>query len=124
MTLFLHRAPRTDELADGLAKIETIRVLDLSGAAGNADYVVSSELEKSETAWNLRARMTEPATGAVKWTVSLSTDRTDADAQLQRTRLAAGMGHPLALRINALVKSGNGSADGSPTPAVTTKPPI
>lgn len=105
----------TRELADGLAKIETIRVLDLSGSAGNADYVVSSELEKSEAAWNLRARMTEPATGAVKWTVSLSIDRTDADAQLQRTRLAAGMGHPLALRINTLVKSGNGSADGSPT---------
>lgn len=105
----------TRELADGLAKIETIRVMDLSGAAGNADYVVSSELEKSETAWNLRARMTEPAAGAVKWTMSLSVDRTDADAQLQRTRLAAGMGHPLALRINALLKSGNGSADGSPT---------
>lgn len=105
----------TRELTDGLAKIETIRVMDLSAAIGAADYTVSSELEKSETAWNLRARMTEPATGAVKWTMSLAIERTENDEQLQRTRLTAGMGHPLALRINALLKSGNGSADGLPT---------
>ncbi|RWA79179.1 hypothetical protein [Mesorhizobium sp.] len=105
----------TRDLTDGLAKIETIRVMLPSGAATSADYVVSSDLEKTETAWNLRARMTEPATGAVKWATSLSIDRTDADAQLQQTRLTAGMGHPLALRINALLKAGERAAEGSPT---------
>jgi DNA-binding winged helix-turn-helix (wHTH) protein/tetratricopeptide (TPR) repeat protein len=105
----------TRDLTDGLAKIETIRVTVPSGAAKSADYVVSSELEKTETAWNLRARMTEPATGAVKWTTSLSIDRTDADLQLQQTRLTAGMGHPLARRINALLKAGERAAGGSPT---------
>ncbi|SDN71834.1 winged helix-turn-helix domain-containing protein [Ensifer sp. YR511] len=105
----------TRDLTDGLAKIETIRVMLPSDAARSADYVVSSELEKTETAWNLRARMTEPATGAVKWTTSLSIDRTDADAQLQQTRLTAGMGHPLALRINALLKAGERATEGSPT---------
>jgi DNA-binding winged helix-turn-helix (wHTH) protein/tetratricopeptide (TPR) repeat protein len=105
----------TRDLTDGLAKIETIRVMLPSGAAGSADYVVSSELEKTETAWNLRARMTEAATGAVKWTTSLSIDRADADARLQQTRLTAGMGHPLALRINALLKADERTADGSPT---------
>lgn len=105
----------TRDLTDGLAKIETIRVMAPSGTAQSADYVVSSELEKAETAWNLRARMTEPATGAIKWTTSLSIDRTDADAQLQQTRLTAGMGHPLALRINALLKAGERATEGSPT---------
>lgn len=105
----------TRDLTDGLAKIETIRVMLPSGTAQSADYVVSSELEKTETAWNLRARMTEAATGAVKWTTSLSIDRTDADAQLQQTRLTAGMGHLLALRINALLKAGEHTAEGSPT---------
>lgn len=97
----------TRDLTDGLAKIETIRVTIPSGAAKSADYVVSSELEKTETAWTLRARMTEPATGAVKWSTSLSIDRTGADALLQQTRLTAGIGHPLALRINALLKAGS-----------------
>lgn len=105
----------TRDLTDGLAKIETIRVMLPSGAAKGADYVVSSELEKTGTAWNLRARMTEPATGAVRWTTSLSIDRADSDAPLQQTRLTAGMGHPLALRINALLKAGERGADGSPT---------
>lgn len=105
----------TRDLTDGLAKLETIRVMLPSSAATSADYVISSDLEKTETAWLLRARMTEPATGAVKWTTSLSIDRTGADAQLQQTRLTAGLGHPLALRINALLKAGEGAAEGSPT---------
>lgn len=103
------------DLADGLAKIETIRVVTPPGAVQSADFVVNSELEKTEAAWNLRARMTEPASGVVKWTTALSVDLTDADVQLQRTRLTAGMGHALAMRINALLKSGNRSADGLPT---------
>lgn len=105
----------TRDLTDGLAKIETIRVMLPPGAVQSADYVVSSELEKTETAWNLRARMTEPATGAVKWTTSLSIDLTDADTQLQQIRLTADMGHSLALRINALVKADERAAEGSPT---------
>ncbi|MGX1787922.1 tetratricopeptide repeat protein [Bosea sp. NPDC055332] len=105
----------TRDLTDGLAKIETIRVMLPSGAARSADYVVSSELENSETAWTLRARMTEAATGAVKWTTSLSVARVDSDAQLQQTRLTAGIGHPLALRLNALLKAGERAAEGAPT---------
>lgn len=101
----------TRDVTDGLAKIEAIRVVVPSGAARDADYVVSSELEKTEAAWILRARMTEPATGTVKWTTSLSVDLTDADAQRQRTHLTAGMGHALALRINALQNAGGRAVD-------------
>lgn len=111
------------DLTDGLAKIETIRVVVPPGGASEAaDLVVSSQLEKTETAWNLRTRMTEPATGAVKWTSSVSVGLTGDDEQLQQTRLTAGMGHALALRINVLLNAGERSADG--LPAGSTKAAI
>ncbi|TPI45022.1 transcriptional regulator CadC [Mesorhizobium sp. B2-9-1] len=107
----------TRDLTDGLAKIDAIRVVVPSDAAKGVDYVVSSELEKAATAWNLRARMTEPATGAVKWTTSLSVDLADADAQRQQTRLTAGMGHALAARINALQNTDERRTEGVPSGA-------
>ncbi len=103
------------ELTDGLTKIETIRVVTPPGSVQAAGLVVNGELEKTESAWNLRAHLTESATGTVRWTTALSVDLASGDMQLQQTRLAAGMGHPLALRINALLKSGNRSVDGLPT---------
>ena len=45
-------------LTDGLAKIENIRVLAPETAAPKADFVVKGELQKSEQAWTIRARMT------------------------------------------------------------------
>ncbi|ENN88535.1 transcriptional regulator, CadC [Rhizobium freirei PRF 81] len=104
------------DLTDGLAKIETIRVVVPPGAAiKEADLVLNSELDKTETTWSLRANMIEPATGAVKWSTSLSVNLTDIDPQLQRTRLTAAIGNALAQRINALLTSGNRSVDGGPT---------
>lgn len=105
----------TRDLTDGLAKIETIRVVTPPGAVHAADFVVSSVLELTETAWNLRARMIDPATGTVKWTTALSVDLAGVDEPIQQTRLTAGLGYALALSINALLKSGNRSADGLPT---------
>ncbi|MEI2298508.1 tetratricopeptide repeat protein [Ensifer sp. MJa1] len=111
------------DLTDGLAKIETIRVVIPPGSAPEAaDLVVSSELEKTEREWTLRARMTEPASGAVKWTTSVSVGLAGTDPQLQQTRLAAGMGHALALRINVLLNAGERSAKG--LPAGSTKAAI
>lgn len=93
----------TNRLADGLAKIENIRVVMPSTAATPADFVVSGELQKNEQSWTVRARMTEAATGEVRWTASHSVDMAGTDAELQQSRLAAGLGHELALRINALL---------------------
>jgi len=92
-------------LADGLAKIENIRVLVAETAVPQADFVVKGELQKSEQAWTVRARMTSTATGEVKWTASTSVDLADTDLQLQQSRLAAGVGHALALRINELLNA-------------------
>lgn len=92
-------------LTDGLAKIENIRVLTTEAAAPQADFVVKGELQKSEQAWTVRARMTSTATGEVAWTASSSVNLADTDLQLQQSRLAAGVGHALALRINELLNA-------------------
>ena len=97
-------------LADGLAKIENIRVLIPEAAAPRADFVVNGELQKSEQAWTVRARMTSTATSEVKWTASYSVNLADTDLQLQQSRLAAGAGHALAQRLNELLNADPRSA--------------
>src|SRR6185436_1662849 len=92
-------------LTDGLAKIENIRVLIPEQATTKADFVVKGELQKSEQAWTIRARMTESATGEVKWTASYQVNPADTDLQTQQSRLAAGVGHVLALRVNELLSA-------------------
>ena len=92
-------------LTDGLAKIENIRVLAPETAAPKADFVVKGELHKSEQAWTIRTRMTNTATGEVTWTASYQVNPADTDLQMQQSRLAAGVGHALALRINELLNA-------------------
>lgn len=105
----------TDRLADGLAKIDTIRVVtprsDVTTASlanaptrpADTDFVVSGELQRSANSWTLEARMTNAATGEVKWTTSVAVDTENTDLALQQSRLAAGVGHELAVRINAVL---------------------
>jgi DNA-binding winged helix-turn-helix (wHTH) protein/TolB-like protein len=93
-----------ERLTDGLAKIENIRVLASDTAASKADFVVRGELQKSEHAWTMRARMTATDTGEVKWTASHSVAVTDdMELSLQQSRLTAGIGHALAVRLNELL---------------------
>jgi DNA-binding winged helix-turn-helix (wHTH) protein/tetratricopeptide (TPR) repeat protein len=108
----------TDRLTDGLAKIDKIRVLAprpeaasasaevVAARAGHADFVVSSELRMEGQSWILLSRMSNGATGEVRWTNSVSVGIENADLPLQQSQLAAGVGHPLALRINAMFNSG------------------
>ena len=108
----------TDRLTDGLAKIDKIRVLapraDVASASpeavavrtAQADFVVSGELRMDNGAWIIQARMSNPATGEVRWADSISVGAENSDVSLQQIRLAAGVGHPLALRLNASINSG------------------
>ena len=100
----------TTRLADGMAKIETIRVSAPSTApqasgAPQADFVVQGELRKSERSWEARTRMTRSATGEIVWTAPVSVMLDDTDVPLQQSRLTAGIGHPLALRIGELLNA-------------------
>ena len=97
-------------LTDGLAKIENIRVLAQETGAPKADFVVKGELQKNEQAWTIRTRMTNTATGEVTWTASYQVNPADTDLQMQQSRLAAGVGHALALRINELLNGDTRSA--------------
>lgn len=103
----------TERLSDGLAKIDTIRVVTsrtkpatallagVSASVADADFLVSGELERNTNAWTLEARMTDTATGEVTWTTSVSVGADQTEPAIQQSRLAAGLGHELALRINA-----------------------
>src|SRR3954469_6489820 len=51
--------------------------------------------------------MSNPATGEVRWADSISVGTENSDASLQQIRLAAGVGHPLTLRLNAMINSGS-----------------
>lgn len=117
----------TERLSDGLARIGTIRVVTsqtkpatalLAGVAApvaGADFLVSGELQRSPDAWTLEARMTDTATGEVKWTTSVSVDTEKTTPAVQQSRLAAGVGHELALRMNAsLYPDAKGIALNSP----------
>jgi DNA-binding winged helix-turn-helix (wHTH) protein/Flp pilus assembly protein TadD len=97
-------------LTDGLAKIENIRVLAQETGAPKSDFVVKGELQKNEQAWTIRTRMTNTATGEVTWTASYQVNPADTDLQMQQSRLAAGVGHALALRINELLNGDTRSA--------------
>jgi DNA-binding winged helix-turn-helix (wHTH) protein/tetratricopeptide (TPR) repeat protein len=107
----------TERLTDGLAKIDKIRVLaprpeaapasaEIAARAGQADFVVSGELRMEGPSWIIQTRMSNGATGEVRWANSVSIGIENADLSLQQSRLAAAVGHPLALRINAVINSG------------------
>jgi DNA-binding winged helix-turn-helix (wHTH) protein/Tfp pilus assembly protein PilF/TolB-like protein len=123
----------TRRLTDGLARIDSIKVVappppELASTSAQAapapvaDFVLSGELQKTDQSWELRARMTRTATREVVWATPVSVAMEDADQSLQQSRLAAGLGHPLALGINALVDKGArpATADGG-SPAGSAK---
>jgi DNA-binding winged helix-turn-helix (wHTH) protein/Flp pilus assembly protein TadD len=105
----------TDRLTDGLARIDNVRVMapqlgatptspgPASANAAPTELVLSGELQKSERSWELRARLTRNATREIAWTTTVSVATDDSDIQLQQSRLAAGLGHRLAVQLNALL---------------------
>jgi DNA-binding winged helix-turn-helix (wHTH) protein/tetratricopeptide (TPR) repeat protein len=101
------------QLTDGLARIENIRVVTPpkdAASPAQATFAVSGELQKGAQAWTLRARMVRGSDRDVHPVTPVTVDMRNADASLQQSRLAAGIGHQLAARINELTQSGARSA--------------
>jgi DNA-binding winged helix-turn-helix (wHTH) protein/tetratricopeptide (TPR) repeat protein len=106
----------TTRLTDGLAKIENIRLVTpevgstspqaASTRPAPADFILSSELQNTGPTWELRARLTRTATREVIWSAPVSVAIGETDPGLQQSRLAAGLGHLLALRLNELAQAG------------------
>ncbi|OEO33062.1 transcriptional regulator CadC, partial [Devosia insulae DS-56] len=97
----------TTRLSDGLARIDNIVGVAADGADLAADYVVSGEIRLAGTSWTAEARLIDSATHQLQSVTSVTVEIGDADLPLQQARLAAGIGHVLALRLNALL---NGDA--------------
>ena len=111
----------TDRLTDGFAKIISINVVaprliaparseQVASPAASSDFEVRGELQRGKQSWTLRARLIRTATGEVQSVATVSVDANEPDAQLQQSRLAAGVGHALARRLNDLLESGMSSA--------------
>ena len=105
----------TGRLTDGFAKIQNISVVAprLAAVAGSestvapaasSDYELRGELQLSDQSWMLRARIIKTGTGEVQSVVAASVNADEADAQLAQSRLAAGVGHVLARRLNEMVE--------------------
>ena len=72
----------------------------------SSDFVVQGELHGGDHSWDLHARLIEARTGEVQAVATASTGVAEPDTQLLQTRLAAGTGYTLALRLNAQVERG------------------
>ncbi|QUS39861.1 transcriptional regulator CadC [Tardiphaga alba] len=113
----------TDRLGAGLARIENIRVVTPMQVTARAsleptratvpDYVVNAELtKKDDQGWLLRARLTRGTTGEIAWASDITVAGGDMDADTQQSRLAAALGHPLAVRLNAILNEAGPGAKG------------
>jgi DNA-binding winged helix-turn-helix (wHTH) protein/tetratricopeptide (TPR) repeat protein len=101
----------TANLTDGLAKIDNIRVI-APEAAGSSDahiasarYLVRSELQKLDDKWRMDARIVDTATDEVRPVAAVTVAAGHIAPPMQRSRLAAGIGYQLALRLNAALYS-------------------
>jgi DNA-binding winged helix-turn-helix (wHTH) protein/tetratricopeptide (TPR) repeat protein len=123
----------TDRLTDGLAKIDNIRVVapqseaattrpeHASASSAQPEFVVRAVLQRGQQSWTLQARMIRTATGEVQSVATVSVDINEPDLQLQQSRLAAGAGHPLARRLNALLEADESSTVNGGSPAGSAK---
>ncbi|HWW11240.1 MAG TPA: tetratricopeptide repeat protein, partial [Brevundimonas sp.] len=102
----------TARLIDGLARVNTIRVVmaqpeqAASLPTEHTDFVIRGELRRTGRSWSLQARMIRTATGEVLAVAGSSVEGNGSDLELQQSRLTAGAGHLLAQRINDLTGSG------------------
>lgn len=102
----------TDRLTDGLSKIGNIRVLApqsepratnaAATPSANSDFILRGELQRANDKWEVQARLIEASTGQVQWSGGYSVPAEAIDERLQQSRLTAGIGNLLALRINTL----------------------
>ncbi len=119
----------TARLTDGFAKIANISVIapraDATGTTPAPTstvapvYEVTGELQRGEQSWTLRARIIRPSTGEVQSVATVSVDTDGLDTDVQQSRLAAGVGHPLARRLNEMLEAA--AAEKSRTAGNTTK---
>ncbi|WP_426413593.1 winged helix-turn-helix domain-containing protein [Bradyrhizobium ganzhouense] len=111
----------TGRLTDGFAKIQNISVVaprlaaDAGGEsttapAASSDYEVRGELQLADQSWTLRARIIKTGSGEVQSVATASVNAEAVEPQLAQSRLAAGVGHVLARRMNEILEPSSSSS--------------
>lgn len=98
----------TAELISGLAKIDGIRLLapekqDASAAAdqdGKSDFMLQGELQGGFRSWIFQTRLINAATRQIETVTEITLNADEPDKQRLASRLAAGAGYALAIRLN------------------------
>ncbi|RDV05057.1 winged helix-turn-helix domain-containing protein [Undibacter mobilis] len=110
----------TDQLVDGLSKIPSLRVLAPKPEPGatavalsvmRPDYVLRGEIQKSNGAWNVQARIVDAATDEVRWATAFPVESDTPNVALQQSRIAAGVGYAAAAKLNALQHTSGSTND-------------
>ena len=111
----------TGRLTDGFARIQNISVVaprlavvaggeSAAAPATSSDYELRGELQLADQSWTLRARIIKTGSGEVQSVAAASINAEAVDAQLAQARLAAGVGHVLARRLNEILEPRASSA--------------
>lgn len=102
----------TAELINGLAKINGIRLIaadkqdtvataePAATQAGKADFMLQGELQRSAQSWTFQTRLINVPTREIETVAEVTLDANEADKQRLASRLAAGAGYALAVRLN------------------------
>ncbi len=113
------------ELIGGLASIDGMRIVvspdqPVPGFAEPAaetkvaaPLVLRGTLQRDAQSWKLQVRLSDAQTQEIKTVAEAAVDTGDASPELLKSRLAAGVGYKLALRLNAL-EAGTSTAENDP----------
>lgn len=92
----------TAELVSGLSKIEGIDLVASERSNTRVTYQVRADLNKIGQSWTIQARLTNVASGEIQTVAEIAADARETDPQRLQSRLAAGVGYALAVRMNDL----------------------
>ncbi|MBB3610907.1 winged helix-turn-helix domain-containing protein [Rhizobium sp. BK602] len=92
----------TAELVSGLSKIEGIDLVASERSNTHVTYQVRADLNKIGQSWTIQARLTNVASGEIQTVAEIAADAGETDPQRLQSRLAAGVGYALAVRMNDL----------------------
>jgi DNA-binding winged helix-turn-helix (wHTH) protein/tetratricopeptide (TPR) repeat protein len=92
----------TDRLIDGLEKVPNLEVTAPASTTAGGDFVLTGTVQRSGDSWTAQARLTRGRANEVVWAGAFSVPA-GSDLDLEQSRLAAALGHDLAVRLNTLL---------------------
>ena len=118
------------QMINGLTKIDGIRLIvpnerepaasakPISSRSNGAGFLLQGELQRSPQAWIFRTRFINASSGAIESAAQVKLDAGEPDRQRLASRLAAGAGYELAIRLNKSGQTDNAPRDGAANVAI------